>query len=165
MEIFSDRIEITNPGGLLPDISIDRLIDHPSVCRNEVLSDFLRKLGLAEERGSGVDNALGAIELWGLPPVIFESQRDYFKATILMPRKFNTMSKDERITATYQHTCLNKLTGKRTTNSSLRERFKFSSDETTKIGRLINDALESEKIKLANPNASKRDFHYLPYWA
>lgn len=164
-EIFSDRIEITNPGGLLPDISVDRLIDHPSVCRNEVLSDFLRKLGLAEERGSGVDNALGAIELWGLPPVIFESQRDYFKATILMPRKFNTMSKDERITATYQHACLNKLTGKRTTNSSLRERFKFSSDETTKIGRLINDALESEKIKLANPSASKRDFHYLPYWA
>lgn len=165
VEIFSDRIEITNPGGLLPDISVDRLIDHPSICRNEVFSDCLRKLGLAEERGSGVDNALGAIELWGLPPVIFESQRDYFKATILMPRKFNDMSKEERITAVYQHTCLNKLTGKRTTNSSLRERFKLSPDDTTKIGRLINDALEAKKIKLANPNASKRDFHYLPYWA
>lgn len=165
IEIFSDRIEITNPGGLLPDISVDRLIDHPSVCRNEVFSDFLRKLELAEERGSGVDNALIAIELWGLPPVIFENQRDYFKAIILMPRKFNDMSKEERITATYQHACLNKLTGKRTTNSSLRERFKFSSEETTKIGRLINDSIEAERIKLANPNASKRDFHYLPYWA
>ncbi len=165
IEIFSDRIEITNPGGLLPDISVDRLIDHPSVCRNEVLSDFLRKLGLAEERGSGVDNAVAAIELWGLPPVIFEDQKDYFKATILMPRKFNDMSKDERITATYQHACLNKLTGKKTTNRSLRERFKFYSEETTKVGRLINDAIEAERIKLANPNASKRDFHYLPYWA
>lgn len=165
IEIFSDRIEITNPGGLLPDISVDRLIDHPSICRNEVFSDFLRKLGLAEERGSGVDNALIAIELWGLPPIIFESQRDYFKAIILMPKKFNDMSKDERITATYQHTCLNKLTGRRTTNSSLRERFKFSAEETTKIGRLITDAVEAQRIKLANPNASKRDFHYVPYWA
>jgi predicted HTH transcriptional regulator len=165
VEIFSDRIEITNPGGLLPDISVDRLIDHPSVCRNEVLSDFLRKLGLAEERGSGVDNALGAIEIWGLPPVIFENQRDYFKAIILMPREFNNMSKNERIIAVYQHACLNKLTGKFTTNSSLRERFKFSSNETTKIGRLINDAIEVGRIKLANPTSSKRDFHYLPYWA
>ncbi len=50
IEIFTDRIEITNPGGLLSDISVDRLIDHPSVCRNEVLSDFMRKLGLAEEK-------------------------------------------------------------------------------------------------------------------
>ena len=75
------------------------------------------------------------------------------------------MSKDERITAVYQHACLNKLTGKKTTNSSLRERFKFSSEETTKVGRLITDAVEAERIKLASPNASKRDFHYLPYWA
>lgn len=165
IEIFSDRIEITNPGGLLPDISVDRLIDHPSVCRNEVLSDCMRKIGLAEERGSGVDNALIAIELWGLPPVIFESERDYFKAIILMPRTFNEMSKNERITAAYQHACLNKLMNKKTTNSSLRERFKFTSDETTKVGRLIADALESGKLKLANPNASRRDFHYLPYWA
>ncbi len=165
IELFSDRIEITNPGGLLPDISVDRLIDHPSVCRNEVLSDCMRKIGLAEERGSGVDNALIAIELWGLPPVIFESERDYFKAVILMPRTFNEMSKDERITAAYQHACLNKLMNKKTTNSSLRERFKFTSDETTKVGRLIADALDSGKIKLANPNVSRRDFHYVPYWA
>lgn len=165
IEIFSDRIEITNPGGLLPDISVDRLIDHPSICRNEVFSDFLRKLNLAEERGSGVDNAVGAIELWGLPPVIFESERDYFKATILMPRSFNDMSKEERVTAVYQHACLNKLAGKRTTNSSLRERFKFSREDTTKVGRVIADALEAEKIKLANPQASRRDFYYVPYWA
>jgi predicted HTH transcriptional regulator len=26
IEIFSDRIEIANPGGLLPEISVDRLI-------------------------------------------------------------------------------------------------------------------------------------------
>lgn len=165
IEIFSDRIEITNPGSLLPDISVDRLIDHPSTCRNEVFSDLLRKLELAEERGSGIDNALSIIELWGLPPVIFENQKDYFKSVLLMPRSFNEMSKDERIIAVYQHACLNKITGKKTTNSSLRTRFKFSSAETTKIGRLISDALEEKKIKLSNPTASKRDFHYLPYWA
>jgi ATP-dependent DNA helicase RecG len=165
VEIFSDRVEITNPGGLMPDLSIDRLIDHPSVCRNEVLSDFLRKLGLAEERGSGVDNALAAIELWGLPPVLFENHRDYFKVVLSMPKTFKDMSKEERMTATYQHTCLRKLTGQRATNSSLRERFKFSESETTKIGRLISDSVEAERIKLANPKSSRRDFYYLPYWA
>lgn len=75
------------------------------------------------------------------------------------------MSKDERITAVYQHACLNKLTNKKTTKSTLRERFKFTTEETTKVGRLITDALESGKIKLANPAASRRDYHYLPYWA
>lgn len=165
IEIFSDRIEITNPGGLVPDISVDRLIDHPSVCRNEVLADFLRKVELAEERGSGVDNAIEAIEVYGLPPINFQSQRDYFKATILMPKKYSQMSKEERVATVYQHSCLNSFMGKKTTNSSLRERFKFTEDEKTKVGRLITDALEAQKIKLANPNASRRDFHYLPYWA
>jgi hypothetical protein len=69
------------------------------------------------------------------------------------------------VASVYQHACLNKLTAKRTTNSSLRQRFKFSSEETTKVGRLITDAVDAGKIRLANPTASKRDFHYLPYWA
>ena len=53
VEIFANRIEITNPGK--PLIDTLRFIDHPPQSRNEQLASFLRRLDLCEERGSGVD--------------------------------------------------------------------------------------------------------------
>lgn len=165
VDLFGDRVEITNPGGLLSEISIDRLIDHPSRTRNEVLADFMRTLGFGEERGSGIDKVVLSMELHGLPPAKFLSTQDHFTAILYAPREFRYMEKDERINAVYQHACLNFVLGRRTTNSSVRERFKFTEDQSTKVSRLLTDAIDSKRIKVANPKASPRDMHYLPYWS
>ena len=75
------------------------------------------------------------------------------------------MSKDERINAVFQHACLNQVVSKQTTNASIRERFKFNQEKNTKVYRVITDAIESGKIKVANPESkSKRNIHYVPYW-
>lgn len=50
VEIFTDRLEITNPGAPLIDIS--RFVDHPPVSRNEKLAAFMRRVGVCEERGT-----------------------------------------------------------------------------------------------------------------
>lgn len=165
IEIYTDRIEVTNPGNLLPDIDIDRLIDHPSKARNEVLADFMRQLGFAEERGSGIDKAVLSCELAGLPPIKFVNGSDYFKAMLFAPRSYAQMDRNERIEAVYQHCCLNYVTSKKTTNRTIRERFKFGDQETTKSTRIIKEALESGKIKLANPDSIRKDYNYIPYWA
>ena len=47
IEIFSNRIEITNPG--LPLVDIKRIIDNPPKSRNEKLASLMRKFGLCEE--------------------------------------------------------------------------------------------------------------------
>ena len=165
VELFKDRLEITNPGSLLSNISIDRLIDHPSQSRNEVLADFMRKLNFSEERGSGIDKVIDAVEVFGLPPVLFSSSESHFTSGVYLPKSFSKMTKEERIEAVYQHACLNYVFQKKTNNSSLRYRFKFSNSESTKVYRLLQDVLATEKIKIKDKNASKKDISYLPYWA
>lgn len=165
IDIYDDRVEVTNPGTLLPNIKVDRLIDHPSQTRNEVLADFMRKLKFCEEQGSGIDKAVSAMEFYGLPPLKFSPSVDYFAVTLFAPKAFSEMEKEERIDAVYQHSCLNYVASKRTTNASVRQRFHFDDRQSTKVTRLLNDAVDAGRIKLANPAASPRDMHYLPYWA
>lgn len=53
IEIFDNRIEITNPGK--PLIDIKRFLDEPPRSRNESLASFMRRINICEERGSGID--------------------------------------------------------------------------------------------------------------
>ncbi len=164
IELFDDRIEVTNPGSLLPEVSVDRLIDHPSRPRNEVFSDIMRNLGFAEERGSGIDKAVIATEQSGLPAIIFRNEVDYFRVTIFCSRKFTEMSKAEKIDIIYQHACLNSVILRKTTGRSIRERFGLTRDESTQVYKLIDDAVAMGKIKLANPEDGRKDHYYYPYW-
>ncbi len=166
INIFTDRIEITNPGGLLPDISVDRLIDHPSKTRNEVLTNLMRTLRFGEIEGTGYDKVVTAIEFKGLPPIKWRQEKDYFCAILYMPKKFSDMEKGERIEAVFQHSCLNYVNNKKTTNQSIRGRFKFDEKESTKISRLIKECIKENRIRCANQdNAIKRDWYYIPYCA
>ncbi len=164
IEIFNDRVEITNPGRLLPDINIDRLIDHPSRTRNEILADLMRNLNFCEEKGSGYDKTVTALELYGSPPYFCRVINDYFQVILFTPKDYVDMDKDERIEAVYQHSVLNIVLNKKTNNESIRKRFKFDASESTKVYRLINSAIKAGRIKLANPDAAKKIAAYLPYW-
>ena len=53
VEIFDDRIEITNPGE--PLVDIQRFVDTPPKSRNETLASMMRRFRICEERGSGID--------------------------------------------------------------------------------------------------------------
>lgn len=165
IDIFDDRIEVTNPGELLPNIGVDHLIDHPSVTRNEVLADLMRKMKFCEEEGTGIDKAVAAMEVYGLPPVKFQLSKDFFKVILFAPKEYANMEKEERIEAVYQHAVLNLVAGKKTTNATIRQRFHFDDRQSTKVTRLLAEAIEAERVRLANPGASPRDMHYLPYWA
>jgi len=47
IELFSDRIEITNPGS--PLVQTDRMIDLPPQSRNEALAFLMRRMNICEE--------------------------------------------------------------------------------------------------------------------
>lgn len=99
--IFSDRIEFTNPGRLLPSKKPDRLIGTSPESRNEVLASAFRRYWICEERGSGFQKVITSIELFGLPPVRFQEGENAFTVTLFAPRKFSQMSQAERIEACY----------------------------------------------------------------
>lgn len=65
VELFEDRLEITNPG--TPLIDTLRFIDEPPRSRNEALAAFMRRLNICEERGSGIDKVIRSVEVFQLP--------------------------------------------------------------------------------------------------
>ena len=61
VEIFANRIEITNSGTPLVDIM--RIIDNPPKSRNEKMAALMRRLGMCEELGTGWDKLVISCEL------------------------------------------------------------------------------------------------------
>ena len=104
VEIFTDRIEITNPG--IPLVDVNRFIDTAPKSRNESLASLMRRLNICEERGSGIDRAINAIEAYQLPAPKFIRGDDYRRVILYAPTALTRMSIEDRIRACYQHTCL-----------------------------------------------------------
>jgi predicted HTH transcriptional regulator len=70
---FDDRIEIKNPGILLPGMTIEDMKQGISKIRNPVIARVLRELNLIEQWGSGVRRMFKEAEDLGLPePQIVE---------------------------------------------------------------------------------------------
>ncbi len=65
VEIFENRIEITNPGE--PLVDAQRFVDSPPRSRNEALASFMRRIGIYEERGSGWDKIALQCEIHQMP--------------------------------------------------------------------------------------------------
>ncbi len=163
IEIYSDRIEITNPG--IPIIPPDRFIDEYK-SRNEQLTNIMRRLRICEERSSGVDKVIHATETWQLPPPDFRTSLEHTSAILYAPKTFEEMDRKERVRACYQHACLQYVCNHKMTNQSLRERFQLPEHKADAVSRIINDAMNDGRIKIDDPESrSKRYAKYLPYWA
>ena len=65
--IFDDRVEIENPGILLPGLTIEELHEGLSRVRNRVLARVFNELGLIEQWGTGVRRMVDACTRAGLP--------------------------------------------------------------------------------------------------
>lgn len=166
VEIFEDRIVFTNPGKLLPSKKIDRLIRTTPESRNEILASAFRRYNICEERGSGFEKAVIAIELYGLPPLKFEELENSFKVTMYAPKKYAEMTNEERIEACYQHSIIEYYGNGGFNNTSLRKRFGMHDKQAPQISLLIKDAMDVGKIKAKDPdNVSKKFSLYVPYWA
>lgn len=163
IEIYADRLEISNPGA--PSIPPDRFIDGYQ-SRNERLADLMRRLRICEEKGSGVDKVIQAVEAFQLPAPDFRVGVRRTSALLFAYKDFEEMDRNDRIRACYQHCCLRYVMNERMTNQSLRSRFKLSEKKTESVSRVIRDTVEAGQIKLADPHqTSTRYRSYLPFWA
>jgi len=163
VEIFDDRMEITNPG--IPLVDPNRLLDSPPRSRNEALASLMRRIGVCEERGSGVDKVVFQTELYQLPAPAFEIVGDSTRSTLFTPSPLVKMDKDDRIRAVYLHACLRYVQREQMTNASLRERFGIDVKNSSIASRLAKEALSAGKIRLQDDAAAPKLRKYLPYWA
>ena len=68
--MFADRLEVENPGGLYGRVTLDRLQEGQST-RNRLLMHLMEDVHLVENRGSGIDAMLDAMQKKGLPAPVF----------------------------------------------------------------------------------------------
>ncbi len=163
VEIYTDRIDVSNPGQ--PIISVERFIDEYN-SRNPALADLMRRLGICEELGSGLDKAITAIELYQLPPLRFAVQETRTTVTLFAYRKYADLDRQERVYACYQHACLKYVTNDKMTNQSLRERLGIEKQNYPMASRIIKDTIAAELIKEEKTeNQSRNNKGYIPYWA
>lgn len=163
IEIFSDRIEISNSGN--PLITPDRFIDS-YISRNEKLADIMRRMGYCEEKGSGLDKVIFLNELFQLPPINVITDENRTRVTLYGYRRLNDLDKKERVRACYQHACLKWVSNEKMTNQSLRERFQIEYQNSAIASRIIKDTLEARMIKEDDPeNKSRKHRSYVPFWA
>jgi ATP-dependent DNA helicase RecG len=163
VEIYSNRVEITNPGE--PVVPVERFIDGYQ-SRNERLADLMRRFGICEEKSSGIDRVVETAEILQLPAPEFLAGHMQTIAVIHGPRKFRDMNGSDRVRACYQHCVLQWVLRKQMTNQSLRKRFGVSEGSSNTISQIIAAAVEQGLVK-NDPNApeSKRYARYIPAWA
>jgi predicted HTH transcriptional regulator len=163
VEIFSDRIELSNPG--TPLVTPDRFID-AYLSRNEKLADLMRRMGFCEEKGSGLDKVIFYNELYQLPAINVLVAENRTRISMYSYKSLNDLDKKEKIRACYQHACLKYVSNEKMTNQSLRERFKIKDQNAATASRIIRDALEDQMIKEDDPESKSRKYaSYLPFWA
>lgn len=163
VEIYSNRVEISNPGE--PVVPIERFIDGYN-SRNEGMAKIMRRLGICEEKSSGIDKVIHQVEAFQLPAPEFRTGYNRTIATIFGPKKFSQMTSSERVRACYQHCALKWVMSEHMTNQSLRMRFGLSESKSAIISQVISTTIEEKLIKPDNRNGNSRKFaRYLPFWA
>lgn len=162
VEVFDDRVEISNPG--VPIVDPERLIDTPPRSRNEVLAGLMRRMGICEERGSGWDKVAFEVEFHQLPAPEVVTTADTTRVTLLSPRPLSSMTPDEKARAVYLHACLNQVSRRDTTNSSVRKRFGIEEKNKATASRLLKDAVDRGLIVPYDKDASPRLMKYVPFW-
>jgi len=163
IEIFASRVEVTNPGP--PLVSPDRFLDKPPCSRNEAIASFMRRVRICEERGSGVDKIVAAVESRQLPAPVFEVHEHFTRAFLFARKELKDMTRSERVHACYLHACLRYIELDPMTNSSLRARFGILEHNSAIASRITREAMEDGLIKSYDPDQGRKYAKYIPNWA
>jgi predicted HTH transcriptional regulator len=163
IEIYNNRLEISNPGD--PIVPTVRFIDGYQ-SRNERLASIMRRLGICEEKSSGIDRVVHTAEVYQLPAPDFRVVHHRTVATIFGHRPFEEMDREDRVRACYQHAALKWVMSERMTNQSLRARFSLGAGKAAIASQIIAATIEAELIKVDEKVGTSRKFaRYLPFWA
>ncbi len=162
-EVYSNRIEISNPGE--PIVPVARFIDGYQ-SRNERLAGIMRRMGICEEKSSGIDRVIQTAEMFQLPAPDFQVGHRRTIVIVDGPKSFDNMDRDDRIRACYQHCSLKRVMREAMTNQSLRERFDLPESKTAIVSQVIAASIEAGQVKIDLRVGTSRKFaRYLPYWA
>lgn len=80
--MYTDRLEISNPGGLYGRLRVDQLGKTQPDTRNPVLVTAMEMMGKTENRYSGIPRVYHAMDEMGLPAPVFSVTRNTFSVCL-----------------------------------------------------------------------------------
>jgi ATP-dependent DNA helicase RecG len=98
VRMFADRLEVENPGGLYGGVTVDKLQEGQST-RNRLLVQLMEDMHLVENRGSGIDAMLDAMQKRGLPAPVFEDKRTSFLVKFYQVMTAEFSEEEQRVLA------------------------------------------------------------------
>jgi len=149
IRMFSDRIEVENPGGLYGRNRIETLGEFGADTRNPYLANALEIIGLTENRYSGIPTIKHSMENAGLQPPKFESTRGVFRVTL-----FNALPKAKQSLSSLQQDILEFCSRPRT-RSELDGRFKGNITIAYLMAKYVYPMVERGLLKLTLPEKPK----------
>ena len=92
--MFSDRIEISSPGGLYGRLTLDELGNTQPDTRNPVLVTAMEFMGQTENRYSGIPRIRHAMKELHLPEPVFSDRRGVFTVTLFNSTQVHEEQRD-----------------------------------------------------------------------
>ncbi|MEA3421317.1 MAG: ATP-binding protein [Acidobacteriota bacterium] len=143
--VFSDRIEIWNPGGLPFGLTLEALKKpHPSLPRNKLIAECFHLSGYIEKAGSGIIEMIKRCKEKGLPEPEFEEKMGCFVTviyrSIITDKYLDSLGLNER-----QRKSIEYLRKKQKITS--REYCELCSIAKDTANRDLNDLLNKEVIE------------------
>jgi hypothetical protein len=80
-----EEIVIDSPGGLVPGLTVEDMLEGTSVIRNPVLARVFEELGHIEQWGSGIPEVVQDLAEAGLPPLGIDERRERLRMTVRIP--------------------------------------------------------------------------------
>lgn len=93
--MFENRIEIENPGGLMPGLTVFNLI-HKRDWRNPLLAELMKKFGFGEMDGQGIDRLYSQALAIRLPPPILIDHKNSFTVILSAPKAYEEFTAEEK---------------------------------------------------------------------
>lgn len=95
ISMFDNRIEIENPGGLMPGLTTLNLI-HKRDWRNPLLAELMKKFGFGEMDGQGIDRLYAMTIAIKVPPPVFIDNQNSFTVILSAPKAYEDFSAQEK---------------------------------------------------------------------
>ena len=95
IELYDDRVEITNPGGLLMGVKKD--FGKKSMTRNPFIFSLFARMNLVEQVASGIPRMRDEMQEAGLPEPVFFTEGGFFTVEFKRPQKDDTVNSNDGI--------------------------------------------------------------------
>lgn len=90
VEIYDDRVEISNPGGLLP--AVRKEFGTRSMSRNPLIFGLFTRMNLVEQVASGIPRMRDEMKEAGLPEPVFTADGGFFTVTFQRSKNDDTIN-------------------------------------------------------------------------